>query len=297
MKTAALRLTAALTTILLLTQVPVRGADPVAAARDLYAAASYQEALALLDALNGEDAPASDHDAVALYRTLCLFALGRTDEAQKVIESLVGSNPLYRLPAGEVPPRVSTAFSEARRRTLPAVLQQLYVEGKTAFDKKEFAAATVTFQKVLDGLDDPDIAPIASQPPLSDLRTLVTGFHTLSAAAAAPPPPPPAPVVAPPVPKKLVYGADDTDVVPPVVIRQELPTFSGRVFTPRAGMIEIVVDAMGGVESAIMRVPGEPAYDRLVLAAAKTWQYRPARLKGAPVKYVRRVQYTLSPTR
>jgi hypothetical protein len=33
-----------------------------------------------------------------------------------------------------------------------------------------------------------------------------------------------------------------------------------------------------------------------VLAAAKTWLYRPARLDSAPVKYRKRIQIALSPT-
>ena len=40
----------------------------------------------------------------------------------------------------------------------------------------------------------------------------------------------------------------------------------------------------------------EALYNRLLLAAAKTWMYRPARLDGAPVKYRKRIQITLSRT-
>jgi hypothetical protein len=39
---------------------------------------------------------------------------------------------------------------------------------------------------------------------------------------------------------------------------------------------------------------GEALYNRLLLAAAKTWTYRPARLEGVPVKYRKRIQVTLS---
>ena len=38
----------------------------------------------------------------------------------------------------------------------------------------------------------------------------------------------------------------------------------------------------------------EPLYNRLLLAAAKKWIYRPARLDGAPVKYRKRIQITLT---
>ena len=45
-----------------------------------------------------------------------------------------------------------------------------------------------------------------------------------------------------------------------------------------------------------MASPPNPAYDRLVLGATKTWQYQPATLNGKPVKYRKRIQITLVPT-
>ena len=45
-----------------------------------------------------------------------------------------------------------------------------------------------------------------------------------------------------------------------------------------------------------MLSPLDPLYDRAVVAAAKTWQYQPAKADGEPVKYQKRVQITLVPT-
>ena len=44
-----------------------------------------------------------------------------------------------------------------------------------------------------------------------------------------------------------------------------------------------------------MLSPLDPAYDRAVVAAARTWQYEPAKVAGQPVKYQKRVQITLVP--
>lgn len=287
-----LRVIAASATLLLL-QAPLAADDSLASARDLYAAAAYEEALALLDTLGARDLPATERDAVLLYRALCQFALGRSEAAQQSLDALILQNPFYR-PGDDVPPRLRTAFADSRRRLLPAVLQQLYGRGKTAFDRKEFAAAAATFSQVLTGLDDPDLSAVAGQPPLSDLKTLAAGFHALSEAA-IPLPPSPEPIVAPIAPVRLVYSADDTAVIPPAVIRQDIPAFRGKLFAARVGILEIIVDATGAVESAKMRVPTDPAYDRQVLAAATQWQYRPALLNGTAVKYIRRVQVTLLP--
>ena len=45
-----------------------------------------------------------------------------------------------------------------------------------------------------------------------------------------------------------------------------------------------------------MLSPLDPVYDRAVVAAAKTWQYQPAKVDGEAVKYQKRVQITLVPT-
>jgi outer membrane biosynthesis protein TonB len=46
----------------------------------------------------------------------------------------------------------------------------------------------------------------------------------------------------------------------------------------------------------VIATPPNPAYDKVVLGAAKTWQYQPATLNGKPVKYRKRIQITLVPT-
>jgi hypothetical protein len=44
----------------------------------------------------------------------------------------------------------------------------------------------------------------------------------------------------------------------------------------------------------MMVEPIDPLYNRVLLAAAKTWLYRPARLDGAPVKYRKRIQIAVT---
>jgi TonB family protein len=63
-----------------------------------------------------------------------------------------------------------------------------------------------------------------------------------------------------------------------------------------AVIMDIIIDPTGAVESATMASPPNQAYDRLVLAASKTWQYQPATLNGTPVKYRKRIQISLVPS-
>jgi TonB family protein len=289
-----------LVSVLLLGSSAAARAQSLVAARELYAAAEYTEALSMLEVLSARDQPVEERRSIELYRTLCLFAVGRKAEADRAIEMLVTNDPLYRPATDDMPPRMRTAFSDTRKRLLPSILQQKYADAKGAFDRGEFAAAMGGFKQVLDGLGDPDIGPSATQPPLADLKTLATGFHELSVKASLPPPAPPepAPAAAAPAPAPAaarIFGIGEPNVVAPIAIVQRLPPFRGRVLREGVGILEVIIDESGAVESARMRVPLNAAYDKVVLDAAKSWQYQPATVNGVPVRFRKLVQVTLVP--
>jgi TonB family protein len=290
--------------IVMATTGPARAADDLSTARDLYASAAYEEALATLNRVRAAGTAPADAFAVEQYRVFCLLALGRAVEAQSAIETLVVADPLYQ-PSSEVSPRVRTAFSDVRRRLLPGIIPQQYARAKAAFDKKDYATAATVFNQVLAVLADPEIAQLAGQPPLSDLRTLATGFQELSAKAIPPPPlavaPPPAkptptapPVAAAPAPPR-VYTVADPRIVVPIAIRQDLPPFSGRVAEPTTGALEVVIDELGRVESAAMRESVSPMYDKNAVDATRFWRFRPATLNGVPVKFRKLISVTIKP--
>jgi hypothetical protein len=266
--------------------------DAISKARDLYAAAEYEEALTLLDAMSAEGL--ADRQAVNLYKTLCLIAVGRRDDADKTIEVMIALDPKYR-PGDDISPKMRSVFAEARKRLLPALVQQNYLRAKNAFDRKEFAAAASGFKEVVDTMSDPDMAHAVSQPPLADIRTLASGFHDLSLKAIPPPPPPtPAQPVAPPPPPRI-YAAEDRQVTAPVAIQQELPRYPGRVRPGgMTGVLEVVINEAGLVESSTALVSLGQPYDDVLAAAVTKWQYYPARLDGQPVKFRKRIQITVS---
>jgi TonB family protein len=266
-------------------------------ARTLYASAEYDRALAMLDGLLIGTGPRDERRSIELYRTLCLLAVGRTEDADRAIEGIVSADPMFRPTAEDIPPRMRQAFSDARRRLLPAIIQQRYAAAKTAFDRDDYAAASEGFQRVLDGLGDPDVVAVAAQPPLSDLRTLALGFHDLSAKLAAPRPEPapvPAQPASPDPDPARIYTASHPKIVPPIVISQRVPPYPGRVTSTDTGVLEVVIDATGAVESATMRVSMSAAYDQHAINAAKHWRYRPARINGVPVKFRKAIQVALS---
>lgn len=272
--------------------------NPLAAARDLYASARYDEALAVLNGLKpNEPDTAVDRKSIEQYRSLCLLALGRGSEAETAIAAVITADPMYQPSEAEASPRVRSAFTEVRQRLLPEIASARYAGAKGAFDRKEYAAAEKQFRAVVALLDDPDMSG-----KLPDLRVLAAGFLELAAAAAAPPPPPapkpepvaPAPPPAPAPPR--VYTSDDPGVTSPVALRQELP----RVPTPIAqqvrarGLLEILIDEQGRVVSMAIRLSMHPLYDTLLLAAARDWRYRPATWEGKPVKFRKLIQVSLA---
>jgi TonB family protein len=281
---------------------PAAAQESLTGAQALYASAQYEDALTALNRIRSSGLSASDVPAVEQYRALCLLALGRASEAEDAIAAVVTANPTFSPASNDISPRVRSAFSDVRRRVLPAVLQQKYLESKAAFDRKEYRAAGDGFQQLMTVLADSSVADLTERPPLSDLKVLAKGFHDLSATAlanAAPPPPPatptpaPAPSAAPVVPR--IYTVGDAAVTQPVVISQSLPPYPRRPLRAIQGVVEVVIDERGQVEHATIRAAIDPIYDTLALAASRTWQYRPATKDGVPVKFRKLVQVKIQP--
>ena len=275
-------------------QMPGGRDNPLAAARELYASARYDEALAVLNGMRPDEAPIPERRSIEQYRSLCLLALGRGSEAEAAIAAVVTADPLFQPSEADASPRVRSAFSDVRQRLLPEIASARYAVAKASFDRKDHENAERQFREVVALLDDPMMAGR-----LADLRTLASGFLDLSVAANAPPPepkpapreerpePPPAPpALAAPDPNRI-YAAEDAGVIAPAVLRQELPRVPQNLVPQMRdrGLLEIVIDESGRVTFMAMRSPVHTQYDPLVLQAARDWRYRPATFNGVPVKF------------
>lgn len=294
-------------------------------AMSLYASAAYDDALAMLERLPSEGVDATTRVSIDHYRMLCLLALGRTDEAERVIASLLDLHPTYRIAEGDASPRVMKVFAEARQKALPRVIIGRYAEAKRRYEARDHAGAASAFALVRALLADPDIAAI--DPQLADLAQVATGFEDLSRAAMAaderraaeaaaaadaaataraaqaaeaarlaalPPPPPPPPAE----PADGVYAVTDAGVMPPVVLRQDLRRWMGPLPPPPTGtplgQVELLIDETGAVRSATVVGSISGFYDAILVNAARDWKFRPATRAGQPVKF-RRVVSVLAP--
>ncbi len=123
--------------------------DVTSRAWDLYAAARYADALALLDGPAAAAVPAADRQLVNEYRVLCLVALERGDAAASAMAAILDTDALYVLKAASQPPRVVAQFERVRQQRLPVAVELAYAEATSAFEQQRFEEAERQLRLVL----------------------------------------------------------------------------------------------------------------------------------------------------
>ena len=276
--------------LVLSASVSAAAQDNIQRAKDLYAAAAYEEALALLTMVPAE----ARTTEVDQYRAVCLIALGQKANAEAVIEAIFTKDPLYVPNAAETSPRVMEAFAEVRLRLLPTVTRQMYVDAKAALDRKDRAAAMTGFERVLRVLAT---APRHQQ--LDDLKVLAEGFLDLTKALPATAIPAENQVEAsasavgdavgsaPTGPASSAARTGTVGFTRPVALKQTIPSWHPPDPASRRaeyeGSLRVQVGKDGKVQSAQLVRRMHPMYDQLLLRVAKDWLYEPATQNGVPV--------------
>jgi hypothetical protein len=260
----------------------------LASAKTLYESASYEAALSELSAISNTELA----DTVDTYRALCLLGLGRSRDAEQVLEDVVTRKPLLVLSDAEFSPRLVSLFQEVRRKALPAAARRLYTSAKTDYENKKYDAAALGFKQTLQVIAD--LGPDSQTATLADLKELASGFLTLAeskrvaperaaatpdradpapqrAAAAAPraavpaaavpgaavPAAAVAPGVAPgpsaPKAAQTFYTVVDPGVTPPVALNQQLPPWNA---TPqiKTGVFTGTLEVMVNEKGAVENV-------------------------------------------
>jgi TonB family protein len=271
--------------------------EPLSDAKALFASASFDGALAALERLDAANAARPE---ALEYKALCLLALGRSADAQKITETLVTTIPTFAPAEGDLSPRFVELLTDTRRRIVPTIARQLFANARDEYRAKHTADAKRTFQEVMTLADDRVWRETAEA---EDLRTLASGFLDLLDGAAAPAPkavaaapPPAAPVaVAPSTPAAPIAAQVQTE--PPVPLSQAMPKWVApdRVSTLRTfhGAIRVRIGADGHVVDASITTPTHPDYDKLLLEAARSWVYKPATRNGEPTQVEKIVDFYL----
>ena len=158
--------------------------DALQQVKALYASAAYEDALTMVSRIQLSGVKPE----VEQYRVFCLVALGRTAEAEKVIAGVVKEDPAFLPDATETSPRIHEMFTRVRRTLVPEIAQQMYLEGRSALDRREREAAMAKFSALVSLVDatfkdSPEME--REEPMLGELKLLASGFLDLSC---APPP-------------------------------------------------------------------------------------------------------------
>jgi tetratricopeptide (TPR) repeat protein len=278
------RLIAASAAILVISGSLAHGQETIQQVKALYASAAYEDVLTMVTRLQA----ANRRPEVEQYRVFCLVALGRTAEAEKAIETVLSADPSFVPDAEETSPRIQAMFVRIRRTLIPEIAQRKYVEAKAAFDRKEMATARSQFESLLQLIDGNAAADDENdeEPMLGELRLLASGFLDLSKAMPAAPASPPA------------SSPPPLEITSPVPVKQELPVWvppdqsSRREFR---GAIRVFISDTGRVTGAELSQVIHPVYDRLLLQAARAWEYQPALKNGAPIPSEKVIEVVLKP--
>jgi len=289
---------AAFACVALLTTTIAEGQETIQQVKALYASAAYEDALSALSRLQaGNRRPEYEQ-----YRVFCLVALGRTAEAEKAIASVVSVDPSFVPDPAEASPRIRDMFAKTRRALVPEIAQRLYVEARSALDRKDKAAASERFESLVRLIDSATEAGEGAvgtaggdneEPLLSELRLLASGFLDLARASDSR-------TEAARTSARAAHtpAADPVQVTPPVPLKQELPVWVPPDLSSRRefrGAIRVFISEAGQVTHAELSPGIHPVYDRLLLQATKAWQYQPAQRNGLPVASEKLIEILLKP--
>jgi TonB family protein len=140
----------------------------------------------------------------------------------------------------------------------------------------------------------PRVAPKPSRRTAKrDLTVTISVKELVTAISPLPPsvrPEAPAPLVR----DEAVYAPGARDVEPAVLMRPQMPSRSPSTETlEEIGVLEIIVSATGAVEQVRLISASNRFQDRMIVSAAKAWQFEPAMKNGQPVRYRTRIRITL----
>jgi len=152
--------------------------NTLSAAKELYVSAAYEEALSALSNLSETETAPDVTRQIDEYRAFCLYALGRTNEAQSIAESLIRKNPMLRLDSGDASPRIQQMFTDVRKRLLPTLIREQFKAARADVDQKRYRDAETPLTEARLMIVEAEKIGVKDEG-LSDLGVLVDGFLQL----------------------------------------------------------------------------------------------------------------------
>lgn len=156
--------------IALLASAPSSAQDPLSAAKDLYASAAYEDALSALARV--KDSAPDLAQQVDQYRAFSLFALGRTSEAESVVESIIKRDPLAIPDSRDASPRITAMFTQVRKRLLPELIRDGYKTARATMESGDMTAAVPKLELVKQMIAEAKSGGAADEAPSPPYQTL-----------------------------------------------------------------------------------------------------------------------------
>lgn len=198
-------------------------------------------------------------------RATAFVAHGNATQATMVFDSLLLGNPLYEPRPTDLTPEALAAFRASQRALLPVLAQRSYDRARAALAAGDPERALLHTREGLAILDRTSGD--------AGLRQMLAQLEDDAAAARA-------------VADEVIYSAKDAGVVPPRALSRQFPaTTPNGVPAHRVGTLEMVIARDGSVEFVKLHTPLNRYHERMIVSAAKAWQYRPATKGGRAVKY------------
>jgi hypothetical protein len=208
-------------------------------------------------------------------RASALVAQGQTAQAAMVFDSLLMANPLYEPKATDLTPESMAAFRASQRVLLPVLAVRGYDRAKAALSAGDVDRALATIKETAAILERPATNATSEQ----KLRLQELNDQATLAKATA---------------EEVIYTAADPGVIPPRPISRQFPAATPNGVPPhRIGTLEMIIGKDGSVEFVKLHTPLNRYHERMIVSAAKAWQYHPAMRFGKAVKYRLTVQINL----
>jgi hypothetical protein len=192
----------------------------------------------------------------------------RAEDAQRLYDRIVLSDPLFTLSPDRATPEAVAALRDSKRVLVPHIARRDYERARAAFDAGMYEQAAIDATRVSRMLGELDagVAP----PGLGEAnRQLLVRIESARARE-----------------DLRIYTEADAGVTPPEALSRQLPLAPPiGVAKGQIGTLEMVISRAGQVEAIKLHTPLNRYHERMIVSAAKAWRYRPALKDGRPVRY------------
>ncbi len=180
----------------------------------------------------------ADPSDAAASQAAALLASGRAEDAQRVFDSIVLANPLYRLDAVGSTPEAVAALEASRRDILPALARRDYMSARAALDAGDYDQALSEGRRIATML-----APYDGGASTVGLRSVVQQLLARAAEVKA-------------REEERIYTEADEGVTPPAPLSRQLPAELPLGITSQTvGKLEMLISREGEVETVKLHTP------------------------------------------